>query len=163
MKRLSILVLLLVAMAALGWAQPTINTNSPLPSGTVGFSYQTTIQASGGFPFSCGGNPCYNWSIAVGGGNLPPGLGIGSMTGIISGSPTQSGSFLFTVQAQDMQGLVGSKQFQLIINASGGQPPITNPPGPNPGVITNGTIGRFYTFQFQASGGVPFQPGSYYI
>src|SRR5262249_9901343 len=45
----------------------TITTNSPLPQGTVGGAYSTTLAATGG-------TPPYTWSIVNGTGTLPGGL-----------------------------------------------------------------------------------------
>ncbi len=67
-------------------------TISQLPNGQVQVSYQVTLAASGGV------TP-YAWSITAG--QLPPGLTLGATTGQISGTPTQSGSFSFTVTVRD--------------------------------------------------------------
>lgn len=68
-----------------------------LPSATAGFSpgdfYTFTFQASGG-------SGVYNYTIS--GGSLPNGLSLNTSTGVLSGTPTQSGSFSFTVRVGDV-------------------------------------------------------------
>jgi hypothetical protein len=74
-----------------GGAALTITTQS-LPGGALNVAYSTTLAASGGtLP--------YTWSIV--GGSLPAGLSLNSSTGVISGTPAESGSFSFTVQVTD--------------------------------------------------------------
>src|SRR5205814_3795036 len=74
-------------------ACPTINLSPPtLPNGTVGAPYNRTITASGGT------SP---YSFAVISGSLPPLLTLNPNTGVLSGTPTSSGSFTFTIQATD--------------------------------------------------------------
>ncbi len=67
-------------------------TTSSLPSGTVGISYSTTLQSSGG-------TPPVTWSVTVG--TLPAGLSLNATTGAITGSPTTAGTSSFTVTATD--------------------------------------------------------------
>jgi Putative Ig domain len=67
-------------------------TTSSLPSGVVGTLYSATLLASGG-------NLPHTWS-ETSGGALPPGLSLAPSTGVISGTPTTSGSYgpyVFTV------------------------------------------------------------------
>ncbi len=59
---------------------------------TDGGSYSSTDQASGGVP-------AYNWSVVAG--KLPPGLTLGAITGTISGTPNQDGTYNFTLQVAD--------------------------------------------------------------
>ena len=66
-----------------------------LPVGTSGVSYPATTFIATGGAFS----PPYTWSLVFGGG-LPAGL-ILSSGGTISGTPTQSGTFDFTLQLTD--------------------------------------------------------------
>jgi len=56
-----------------------------LTSGTVGTAYSVTLTATGG-------QPPYTWTLAPNSAGLPPGLTLLS-GGVISGTPTQSGTF----------------------------------------------------------------------
>ncbi len=67
-------------------------TTTSLPDPQVQTSYSATLTASGGMlP--------YIWSISSG--SLPPGLGLDSSSGVISGVPTSTGSYAFTVEVSD--------------------------------------------------------------
>jgi len=92
---------------------PAITTVS-LPGGTVGSSYRQTLAATGTAPIT--------WSLADG--NLPGGLSL-SPDGVISGMPTTSGTFNFTVQASNP---TGDATMALRITISAGGSPYT-PPG----------------------------------
>jgi large repetitive protein len=79
------------------------STSSPLtivtttePTATVGTSY------SFGGVFAAGGTPGYSYALTQG--SLPPGMTLNPTSGIISGAPTQSGTFSFTAQATDSTG-----------------------------------------------------------
>jgi hypothetical protein len=64
-----------------------------LPNATNGIHYSISLSASGG-------TPSYTWSLAAGSGALPAGLSL-SPSGVISGTPTQTGTFDFVVQVTD--------------------------------------------------------------
>ena len=70
---------------------PLAITTTSLPNGTVSTTYTATLAASGGIA-------PYAWSLA--GGALPPGLTLSS-TGVITGTPTTTGTSSFTVRATD--------------------------------------------------------------
>jgi subtilisin family serine protease len=70
---------------------PTITTTT-LPGGSVGVSYNATLQATGG-------TPPYTWSLDSGA--LPAGLTLNSSTGVISGAPTTGGVSTFTAKVTD--------------------------------------------------------------
>ncbi|MCZ2148812.1 MAG: Ig domain-containing protein [Bryobacterales bacterium] len=82
-------------------------TTSSLPPGTVGVAYSQTLQASGG----AAGR---TWSAT---GNLPPGLTLAGATGIISGTPSQAGSFSFTARVQDNQGNTATAPLSITVVA----------------------------------------------
>jgi hypothetical protein len=66
-------------------------SSATLPTGTASYPYP-------GFGFSAsGGSPPYTWQSS---GMVPPGLKVGN-NGTVSGTPTQAGSFSFSVTATD--------------------------------------------------------------
>ena len=79
------------ATATITVSPPTL-TLSPatLPDGTTGAAYSQTATASGG-------QAPYTYSISAG--TLPAGLSINPSTGLISGTPTGTGTSNFTVRA----------------------------------------------------------------
>ena len=88
---------------------PDIITNSPLPSGKVGIIYNQTLSAMGSAPIA--------WSITNG--YFPPGLSINSATGVISGTPTDAGTFNFTIRTTNND-TNSTKQFSVEISKGNG-------------------------------------------
>ncbi|AEM49468.1 outer membrane autotransporter barrel domain protein [Stenotrophomonas maltophilia JV3] len=82
-------------------------TPATLPAATGSTAYNQTLTASGG-------NGGYTFSLSTGA--LPPGIGLSS-AGVISGTPTTTGSYTFTVQATDGFGFSGSQAYALAVNA----------------------------------------------
>lgn len=70
---------------------PTITTTSPITTGTHGTPYTFTFAATG-LP------ALMTWSVISG--TLPPGLSLAS-NGVLSGTPSLGGTFMFTVQASN--------------------------------------------------------------
>jgi Subtilase family/Putative Ig domain len=91
---------------------PLSVTTTSLPNGTQNSAYTTTLTATGG-------TTPYSWSITSG--TLPAGLTLAAGTGVISGTPTGTGTSNFTVQVTDANSLTGTKSLSITINtASGG-------------------------------------------
>jgi hypothetical protein len=116
----------------------TIATSS-LAAGTDGAAYTQSLLATGG-------TPGYTWSIT--GGSLPAGLTLAG-TGVISGTPTVSGTFNFTVQVSDSSNPVQTKSAALSITVAPTQLEVT------PTSLPAGTDGTAYTQTLHASGGTP--------
>ena len=89
---------------------PTITTTA-LPSGTQGAAYTATLTATGG-------TTPYSWSIVSG--SLPAGLTLESSTGVISGTPSGSGTSTFDAQVNDANSQTAVKTLSLTIAPSGG-------------------------------------------
>ena len=91
-------------------SSPTITTTA-LPSGTQGTAYTATLTATG----------CtlpHSWSIVSG--SLPAGLTLASSTGVISGTPSGSGTSTANVQVSDANSQTAVKTLSLTIAPSGG-------------------------------------------
>jgi hypothetical protein len=117
----------------------TLAPSSPLANGTAGSAYSATITASGSSA---------PYTFAVTSGALPAGLTLASGGGL-TGTPTVTGGFSFTVTATDANGCTGSLAYSLTIDC----PVITlSPPS-----LPNGTTGSAYSQTISASGGI----GSY--
>lgn len=114
---------------------PTVTTSS-LPNASVGASYSSTLTASGG-------TTPYTWSVSSG--SLPGGLSLTASTGTISGAPTSSGSWSFTVQVMDAKSNKGHKGLGLTVGASALSITTTSVPG--------GQVSSSYSAFLVASGG----------
>jgi len=75
-------------------AGPLSVTTASLPTGQIGVAYSQMVLAAGGIP-------SYTWSLLLGG--LPAGLTLDGPSGVISGTPTVSGTANFTVCVSDSQ------------------------------------------------------------
>src|ERR1035441_8777879 len=92
-----------------------ITTTLALPSGIQSVPYSATLGAAGG-------TPPYTWAVRLG--TLPSGLTLNPSTGVISGTPTASGTCSIEVQVQDSESppvIVVSKPLALVIT-----PALTN-------------------------------------
>jgi hypothetical protein len=114
----------------------TFNTVS-LPEGKAGVYYTTTLSASGGVLSR-------NFSVT---GTLPSGLTLNSTTGILSGTPRESGTFNIELKLTDSIGVVANASYTLILTA--------NALTLNTTTLPEGYIGTSYTTTLSASGGVP--------
>ncbi|NBF09677.1 putative Ig domain-containing protein [Pseudomonas sp. Fl4BN1] len=93
---------------------PTINLSpTTLPSGTQGTAYSQNLSTSGGTA---------PYSYAVTSGALPTGMSL-SASGLISGTPSASGTFNLTITATDANSATGSRAYSLLIN---GLPPVAS-------------------------------------
>jgi hypothetical protein len=117
-----------------------ITSSSTLPSGTVGTAYSQTLTATGG-------TGTVTWTVAAGN-YLPPGLGLAT-NGVLSGTPTQSAQYRFTVTATDTASHVRSTTITVSIYCPGCAPPTAQTQNANFGTFS---IGQVET-QLSATGG----------
>src|SRR5262249_5228090 len=78
-----------------------------------------------------------SYTFALTTGNLPTGLTLNTATGVLSGTPTVTGNYSFTVKAQAANGCNATQAYTLTINC----PTITI----NPASLPNGTTGTAYS------------------
>jgi hypothetical protein len=119
-----------------------------LPPAQVSAFYTQTLTAPG----SVG---ALTWSST---GTLPPGLSLNSTTGVLSGTPTQTGSFNFTVTARDANLCTGATAYTVVVQPC--VPLTVNPPTLPPGALNfpyNQTLtaaGGAGSYSFSLSAGV---------
>ncbi len=111
-----------------------------LPNGEVGTAYNQAIAAS-----PAGGN--YNYSVTVG--SLPSGLTLNPTTGLISGSPTVTGNYAFTITATGFGSCTGFLNYTLLVGTCA---PITVSPASLPG----GEVGAAYNQTISAAPAGPY-------
>jgi hypothetical protein len=117
----------------------TITTTSgPLPAGISGITYTTSLN-------SFGGNAPLTWALISGG--LPPGLTLDSLTGIITGTPTASGLFSFSVSLTDTSAPAPSVAFRNLSIT------IVTPLVITTTSLADGVVGALYTQTLAATGG----------
>jgi len=120
-------------------------TTTSFPAGTKGSKYSSTIKATGG-------TPSYLWSITSG--KLPGGVTFAATTGVLSGTPTATGTFPLTFEVKDSSSpdLTKSASFSLVVAASNSTSSaltITS------SALAAGTDDKAYSSQLKASGGTP--------
>ena len=125
--------------------------NNTLPNGTNGTFYSAQVMVSGGDPFYIGSSPD-GYGANFPSGSLPPGLNFsyGTITSsnaffVISGTPTNNGSYPFTMGAYDADGNQVQNNYSITIVTSSLQ--ITT------ASLTNATVGIAYTNHLLGSGG----------
>ncbi len=116
---------------------PTITiAPATLTDATAGSAYTpVSLVASGGI------GP-YTFSLSAG--PLPNGMSL-TTAGVLSGTPTQSGTFPITVQAQDANGQTGTQSYSLQVLVPG----LTV----SPASLPSGVAGTAYSQTLSASGG----------
>jgi len=91
----------------LKWIESDVRiTTAQVSNGIFGAAYSQTLTATNNLPPT-------TWSITSG--SLPTGLTLNTSTGIISGTPSDYGTFTFTVRAANSMGGNDTKQFTMVI------------------------------------------------
>jgi uncharacterized protein (TIGR03437 family) len=134
-------------------------TDSQMPAGSdsttvtfsvIGFSNPSTLPAgSTSTPYSlhfsgAGGTPPYSFSSA----NTPAGLGVSS-AGLLSGTPSKAGTFSFTVQITDANGISVPGTFSLTVGSGPQAIQVTGL------ALPDGTATTSYSQTLEAEAGQP--------
>jgi Leucine-rich repeat (LRR) protein/fibronectin type 3 domain-containing protein len=102
------------------WIEIPVITTTSLPGGVFGLPYSQALASDGTMPIA--------WTIVAG--SLPAGLSLNVAAGVISGTPSVTGTFAFTVQATNSAGYA-FRALNITISAS---PSITTSSLPDGGV-----------------------------
>jgi hypothetical protein len=102
---------LVATFSAAGVSNPVSITTSTLPNGTQNTAYSATLTAADG-------TQPYTWSILSG--ILPAGLTLNASTGMITGTPTASGTSSFTAKVQDAISQTATAPLSITIGTGGG-------------------------------------------
>jgi hypothetical protein len=116
---------------------PSFTSQTTLATGVIGTAYDSAAAITGG-------QPPYTFSMT--GGQLPPGLTF-SGSGHVAGTPSQTGTFSFALQARDAAGAQTQATFTItIVNVL----TLTTPP-----VLPGASLGVAYQAALIAAGGTP--------
>ena len=110
-------------------------TTTSLPAVVVGNNYSQKL-------VRVGGTPSYTWTVANG--TLPSGLQLDPSTGDLTGTPTGTGTALFTVQVTDSTGATAQRDLSIVVNPTLSITTTSLPP------VTSGST---YLQQLVGSGG----------
>jgi|GEM_PF-1556159 len=128
---------------------------SGLPDGNLGLFYNRTITASGG-------TPPHRFTLASG--QLPPGLTL-TPSGVVSGLPTQTGIFKFTIMVTDANNCTGSRDYQITIGkAIIDSPPLSQNDGKagDPVSTAGGELYEFFDEDIYLRGPLPIVFSRFY-
>ncbi|MEQ1747971.1 MAG: putative Ig domain-containing protein [Prosthecobacter sp.] len=114
---------------------PSITTASPLPVSVVDVVFSQQFAGTGG-------TAPYQYTVSTG--TLPAGLTL-STSGLLSGTPTATGTSHFTLLITDANGLTATKDFDLSIT--------TAPVISTPSLLATGLTNIVYSVNLAASGG----------
>lgn len=119
-------------------------TTTTLPGGATGAAYSTSVQASGG-------TAPYTWSLNTG--ILPIGLSLAATSGAIAGTPSQSGTFPFSLQVKDSGAAAQTilRSFSIVVAPSATPKPLQIVTGS----LSGGAVNANYAETLTASGGNP--------
>jgi Putative Ig domain len=109
----------------------TLTISATLPPATMGESYSATFTASGG-------TAPYHFTVSSG--QLPTGLVLSKTTGVISGTPSQSGTFSFTISATDLHLHSGTHTFQITVSKA---PSVVVTVSPTTATLTSAATQQF--------------------
>ncbi len=117
---------------------PPSITSTTLPAGIAGTAYSESLTEAGGTaPFT--------WGVIAG--SLPPGITLNTSSGILSGTPTGSGTFQFTVQISDAASFSATQTLSLSIAPPAALAISTTS-------LPNGALNTGYSVNLVATGGV---------
>lgn len=105
-----------------------ITTTSPLPGAKVNTVYKQTMAVSG--------SSSVTWSLLSG--SLPAGITLDSTTGVLYGTPTEAGNYIFFLQATDSANTSVKAISGFVLTVDG--PAITTDT-----TLAEGTVGSTYT------------------
>jgi hypothetical protein len=122
-------------------AAPLLITTSSLPAGQVNSAYTTSLSGTGG-------TPAYSWTLQSG--QLPPGVTLNASSGAIAGTPSQAGSYSFTVKLTDSGNPAQTSVANLSINIAAVDPALQI----TTTTLPAGETGSAYNATLTATGGV---------
>ena len=128
-----------ITIAAAGSTAPVVSATPAPTTGTVGTAYTS-------YQFSATNGPITSFQVSSGA--LPTSLSL-STAGVLSGTPSATGTFTFGVTATNSSGTGTATSFTITINAaSGGSTPVVS------GTPLDGTLNNAYAnYQFSATNG----------
>ena len=117
---------------------------STVPNGTVDVAYSRTL-------FGSGGTAPYTFTLVSG--TLPSGVTL-KPSGVLSGTPTSSGTFTFTIRGTDALGCFANITLTLIIAPAPTPPAVCPTITFTPLTLSSGTVAVAYNQTLAGSGGI---------